>query len=298
VALRRLLLVLLPALALAGCGSQDLNDRARQRAERVRQDVEQRASELEGRANALSKEVRARRKRIVARVEKVLGDLQQIIPEAPVTRPEVQRRAGEQDVEQFLTGVVKDVDAYWTRTLRAAGRPEPRVSYSFVEEGGQERTGCGAVADDRAAFYCPTDDTLYIAQKFAADLYDGVAEGLPGGGRGQAAGSFGVAYVVAHEYAHNLQNELGVFRIGRSNSAKPFELQADCLAGSWGNSAFAQGGLTERDIRQAIATVQSVGDFDVDNEQHHGTPDERRDAWLAGFRTGDPSACTRFVPAV
>ncbi len=293
--LRRLVPVLLAATLLAGCGEEDLGARAeqevRERAERIRTDVERRADEL-------TAEVRERRERIIARVEEVIGDLEQIIPEAPVTRPEVQRRAGEQDVEAFLTGVITDVDAYWTKTLTGSGQPEPRVSYVFVEEGGRRGTGCGTPADDRAAFYCPADDTIYIAQKFAADLYAGVAEGLPGGTSGQAAGSFGVAYVVAHEYAHNLQDELGIFEIGASNSAKPFELQADCLAGSWGNSAFAQGNLTEEDIRQAIGTVQSVGDFDVDNEQHHGTPDERRDAWLAGFRSGDPSRCTAYVPQV
>ena len=291
--LRRLLLVLLPALLLGGCGGDDLSARAEQevrdRAERIRTDVERRADDL-------SAEVRKRRERIIARVEKVLGDLEGIIPEAPVTRPEVQRQAGDDDIEVFLTGVIKDVDAYWTKTLEAAGRPAPQVSYSFVAEGRRQATGCGTPADDRAAFYCPPDDTIYIAQRFAADLYEGVAD-LPNGD-GQAAGSFGVSYVVAHEYAHNLQTEFDVFRIGSSNSAKPFELQADCLAGSWGNSAFAQQGLTEADIRQAIGTVQSVGDFDVDNEQHHGTPTERRDAWLTGFRSGDPSACTRFVPEV
>ncbi|MBA2361570.1 MAG: neutral zinc metallopeptidase [Actinobacteria bacterium] len=291
---RQLILISVLALALTGCGQEDVRADAerelRERTEQIRADVERRA-------DALGESVRARRERIVARIEEVLGDLEQIIPEARVTRPEVQRRAGEQDVEQFLTGVIENVDAYWTRTLKAAGRPEPRVSYVFVEEGRAQRTGCRVVADDRAAFYCPADDTIYVAQRFAADLYAGVLEGLPGGG-GQAAGSFGVAYVVAHEYAHNLQSEFDVFRIGRSNSAKPFELQADCLAGTWGNSAFAQGGLTEEDIRQAIATVQSVGDFDVDNEQHHGTPSERRDAWLAGFRSGDPANCTRYVPTV
>ena len=286
----RLLLALLIVPALAGCGDQTLQERARERADEVRADVERRT-------DGLREEVRARRERIVDRIEQVIGDLQQMIPAAPVTRPEVQRRAGEQDVEAFLTVVIKDVDAYWTKTLTGSGRPEPRVSYSFVPEGERVGTGCGTVADDRAAFYCPADDTIYIAQRFAADLYAGVAEGLPSG-NGQAAGSFGVAYVVAHEYAHNLQNELGVFEIGRSNSAKPFELQADCLAGSWGNSAFAQGGLTEADIRQAIGTVQSVGDFDVDNEQHHGTPTERRDAWLTGFRSGDPSSCARYAPQI
>ncbi len=280
-------------LVLSGCGQESLRGDAeralRERTAQVRADVQRRA-------DALGDTIRARRNRIVARIEAVLGDLRQIIPEARATRPEVQRRTGQQDIEQFLTGVIESVDAYWTRTLRAAGRPAPQVAYSFVREGGREQTECG-VADDRAAFYCPPDDTIFVAQRFAADLYAGVLEGLPGGG-GQAAGSFGVAYVVAHEYAHNLQAEFGEFRVGRTNSVKPFELQADCLAGTWGNSAFAQGGLTEEDIRQAIATVQSVGDFDIGNAQHHGTPAERRDAWLVGFRGGDPADCTRYVPGV
>lgn len=290
VPLRRLLLVLLPLLALSGCGSVDLQQQAQDRAEKVRTDLERRASKI-------SRDVRARRERIIAQVNKVIGDLKQAVPAAPTTRPEVQRQAGNQDIETFLTGVIKNVDAYWSKTFKAAGRPEPRVAYVFVPEGEQVATGCGTPADDRAAFYCPPDDTIYFADKFAADLYDGVAQGLPGGNGGRA-GSFGVAYVLAHEYAHNLQNELGIFKVSRFRTVEPFELQADCLAGSWGNSAFAQGGLTNEDIREAIATVSSVGDFDINNAQHHGTPTERRDAWLAGFRSGNPSVCTSYVPQV
>jgi predicted metalloprotease len=41
-------------------------------------------------------------------------------------------------------------------------------------------TACGAPADDSAAVYCPAGDTIYVGQKFAADLYRGVREGLPG----------------------------------------------------------------------------------------------------------------------
>ena len=39
----------------------------------------------------------------------------------------------------------------------------------------------------------------------------------------------------------------------------------------------------------------AVGDFDVGNKQHHGTPAERRDALLAGFETGDPATCNQYV---
>ena len=47
------------------------------------------------------------------------------------------------------------------------------------------------------------------------------------------------------------------------------------------------------DIRAVVATVESVGDYDCSNVQHHGTPAGRRDAWVAGFRGGDPSSCAR-----
>jgi len=158
-------------------------------------------------------------------------------------------------------------------------------------------TGCGAPADDNAAFYCPADDTIYIAQRFATDLYHGVLRGLPGeSSGGRAAGDFGVAYIVAHEYAHNLQHELGLFSLARSNSSKPFELQADCLAGAWGSSVYAAGRLHPGDIEEALGTALAVGDFDVSSANHHGTPEERRTAWLDGFEAAEPSRCARYVP--
>jgi predicted metalloprotease len=106
-----------------------------------------------------------------------------------------------------------------------------------------------------------------------------------------------VAYVVAHEYAHNLQHEFGLFTLRPGRSVAPFELQADCLAGAWGNSVYKQGLLEPGDVEEAINTALAVGDFDTRNAQHHGTPEQRREAWLLGFEGGDPSACERYVPA-
>ena len=91
-------------------------------------------------------------------------------------------------------------------------------------------------ADDRAAFYCPADDTIYVAQRFAADLYNGVARGLPGesAGIGRAAGDFAVAYVLAHEYAHNLQQELGIFDNRVTESAQAVRAAGRLLRGHVG----------------------------------------------------------------
>ena len=68
------------------------------------------------------------------------------------------------------------------------------------------------------------------------------------------------------------------------------------MAGVWGSSAFAAGALDPEDVEEAVSTALAVGDFDVSGANHHGTPQERRAAWLDGFESGDPSACSRYVP--
>jgi hypothetical protein len=281
----RLLAALLAALALAGCagcGSEDVD--------RIREDVKQRAEELKERAERA-------RDRLAKRVEEVLAKLEQAVPQAtPQTRPPSSR--DESQMAAFLTKVIESVDTYWTKTLRASGVEEPRVRYVWIPPGQAGRTGCGAVADDSAAFYCPADDTIYVAEELAAEVLNGAARNLPGeaAGQGHAVGDFGVAYIVAHEYAHNIQNELGFYRLAPTRVAKPFELQADCMAGLWGNAVYHQGLLQPGDVEEAIDTASAVGDFDYGNPQHHGTPEERRAAWLLGYRSGDPTVCRRFVP--
>ena len=281
----RLVLVLLAAaFALGGCGSEDIE----REAERVREDVERRIERAE-------REFEERRERYGERIDRVLRDLEKVFERPERTSPTVRSRGRNEPttIDQFLTDVLQDVDRYWTRTFQTGGLPEPRVAFTWVPPGGANLTACGEPATDMSAFYCPADDTIYVGQQFAADLYRGVLEGLPGEGR--AAGDFAVAYVLAHEYAHNLQQELGVFDNRVTESAKPFELQADCLAGVWAYSVYAEGALQPGDLEEATRAALAVGDFDVGNKQHHGTPAERRDALLAGFETGDPATCNRFI---
>lgn len=273
--MRRALVIMAAALLLAGCGSADqIRDDLRARRDRVEQ-------------------------RIRERIDETLKKIRREIPQARRTSPQVRSRGrtSPHTIDAFLTDVLRSVDRYWTQTLRAQGLPEPSVSYYWVPPGETVATACGP-AGAMAAFYCPGDDTMYVAQEFAAALYDGVLRGLPGeqAGFGRAAGDFGVAYVVAHEYAHNLQDELGYFTLGRGNSSEPFELQADCLAGTWGNSVYRAGRLRPGDVQEAINTALAVGDFDYSSANHHGTPEERKDAWLLGFHSGDPGQCGRYVP--
>jgi uncharacterized protein len=269
-------LVAAACVSLSGCGS-----------DHPIRDLQERAEEA--------------RERLKKRVQEVLDDLRQAVPEAtPQTQPPESRgRTETTRVEGYLLEVLRSVDRYWTSTLTTAGRPEPRVSYVWVEPGRILRTGCGVAADDSAAFYCPSDDTVYVAVVLASRLWRGIANDFPGerAGYGHAVGDFGLAYVVAHEYAHNVQQELGLYTQSPRLGAEPFELQADCMAGLWGNSVYREGRIQQSDIEEALSTATAAGDFDYGNVQHHGTPDERRAAWLAGFQSGDPAVCARYVPA-
>jgi predicted metalloprotease len=198
-------------------------------------------------------------------------------------------------ISTTLDGDLASVDSYWNQTLAAEGRPAPSVQHAWVAPGAQVGTGCGAAANDTAAFYCPTDDTIYIGQAFARALYDGVANGLPGqsAGFGRAAGQFAVAYVVAHEYGHNIQQESG--QLSGRLRALPTELNADCLAGTWSHWEYGQGKMDDAGVKQVLDAALAVGDFDFMSAQHHGTPQERRDALLTGFRSGNPPACDQYL---
>ena len=298
--LRRLAILALALFAcggaLAGCGAQDAADEVNRRVEQVRE----RAKEVRAEIRRVRREAGRVGERLARRVRKALEDLEKRVPTAgPATRaPSARGRTERGTIDGYLTDVLGNVDRYWTRTLADSGAPAPNVRYAWIPAGRATRSGCGATADDRAAFYCPEDDTIYVGETIAAEVYEGVAQDFPGeqAGQGRAVGDFGVAYIVAHEYAHNLQQELGFFSAaGGGAAAKPFELQADCMAGLWGNSVFRAGRLSPEDIEEAQSTVRAVGDFDYGAREHHGTPTERRDAWLLGFRSGDPSVCRHFV---
>jgi predicted metalloprotease len=288
--------VIFALITLAGCGGGELDDqldRARDRADQIREDIQAQVERAED-------EFRERRERFGDRIDEILAGLEPVFEPPRRTSPRVRARGrtGTTTIDAFLTDLLQDIDAHWTRVFAQTDLPEPRVSYNWIPPGSVTLTGCGPPADDSVALYCPADDTIYVGQQFASDLYRGALRGLPGesAGYGRAAGDFAVAYVLAHEYAHNLQQELGIFDNSVSPTARPFELQADCMAGVWAYSVFAQGDLEEGDIEEATNAALAVGDFDVGNEQHHGTPEERREALMAGFDSGDPAVCRRYLP--
>src|SRR4051794_3760667 len=270
-------LLLVLALGATGCGQAD--------------DLRQRGQELRERAQLARDRAERSARRLADRVRAALDRLERSVPQA--TRDDQAPASGDKRLEADLKEVLASVDTYGTRTLKAADVPEPRVSFLWIPPGRGARSGCGAVADENAAFYCPSDDTIFVGEALAADILRGTGRNFPGerAGYGRAQGDFGLAYVIAHEYAHNIQQELGLARSDPRYGVEPLELQADCMAGLWGNSVYREGKLKPGDVEDAISTVLAAGDFDTGNPQHHGTPEERRAAWLLGYRSGEPARC-------
>jgi predicted metalloprotease len=206
------------------------------------------------------------------------------------------------NMEEFLTAVTKDVDRYWTKEFKDSDLPEPRVSYRWIPAGQSAASACGggsADLGDSAAAYCPGDDTIYISEKFATDVFDGALDSsLPGSsqGYGGTKGDLAVAYIVAHEYGHEVQNELGLDqRYGGQLPTMAFELQADCYAGNWAKNADDEHRLESGDLDEALNSALAVGDFDTTQPGHHGTPEQRKEAFTAGFQSGDPTTCNQYL---
>ena len=198
-------------------------------------------------------------------------------------------------MEQFLTAVTKDVDAYWTKVFKDSGLPEPKVSYTWIPAGQTAASACGdanGTLGDSAAAYCPGDDTIYISEKFATDIYDGALDqALPGSsqGYGRTIGDFSVAYIVAHEYGHEVQDELGLFdKYGGQLPTMAFELQADCYAGTWAKSADHENRLEDGDVQEALDAALAVGDFDTEQPGPPRHARAARGGLEHGLRGGRP----------
>ncbi len=171
-----------------------------------------------------------------------------------------------------------DVDRFWATQFAAAGRDynPPDAVVGFAEP---ILTGCGR-ADPamEAAFYCVIDETIYYSVDFRQTIEAGV-------------GDFGWVVVVAHEWAHHIQFELGVdpgVALDRVDSPSWYALeqQADCLAGAYTLNAEAIGWLDPGDVEEAIFVTNAAGDpigTPFDDPFAHGTGEDRVDAFLDGY---------------
>ncbi|WP_430866911.1 KPN_02809 family neutral zinc metallopeptidase [Demequina aurantiaca] len=206
-----------------------------------------------------------------------------------------------------VAGGVNSLDAYWEPTLADYG---VTLAYpGIVAFDATTSTACGQATAAIGPFYCPSDQTVYLDVAF----YQVLADDL-----GASDGPLAELYVLAHEYAHHIQNELGVFDIadrsgtGADSDSVSVELMADCLAGVWaGHAATApdESGtpflqpLTQTDVADALSAVAAVGDDSIQQSTQgsvnpetftHGTSAQRQEQFELGYTTGDPAQCDSF----
>ena len=94
--------------------------------------------------------------------------------------------------------------------------------------------------------------------------------------------SFGgttIPIIMAHEYAHLVDFKFGVLN---NVSSKKRELFADFLAGTYLYYRTTLPGFYT-DINATLDCFNSLGDTDFGKADHHGTPQERKDALMGGF---------------
>jgi predicted metalloprotease len=192
----------------------------------------------------------------------------------------------------FLGWAGRDVSTFWQKEFNRTKIRWVRARQVAVPPGRSHRTTCSGVPLITATtgpLYCPIDGegTVFLPLVAIKNLVFPRAPSF----RGHA---FAISYVVAHEWAHHVQRLLDLLN-GRSSI--DIELQADCLAGVWGYSAWARNVVSQADIRTTLDLATLIGDdpgVPADAANAHGTGQQRVAAFLAGYKTGRPQQCVKW----
>lgn len=196
----------------------------------------------------------------------------------------------------FVKVVLAETEDVWNKIFAEKGQQysEPvLVLFRGVVE-----SACGNASAASGPFYCPGDNKLYIDLSFYQDLQYKL----------NAPGDFPMAYVVAHEVGHHIQNLMGtadkVNRLRQQISETEFnkysvmmELQADFYAGVWAHHTQKMKNiLDEGDIEEALNAASAIGDDRLQKQSTgqvmpdaftHGTSAQRMYWFKKGYETGD-----------
>ncbi|HAE12750.1 MAG: neutral zinc metallopeptidase [Chitinophagales bacterium] len=202
----------------------------------------------------------------------------------------------EDQLMEFVGVVLKDNEDVWNELF-----PE-QLGRNYVEPDlvvftGGVQSACGMASSATGPFYCPGDDNVYLDLGFFDELSS----------RFGAPGDFAMAYVIAHEVGHHVQDLLGITaqvdQYRGKVSEKEYnalsvklELQADFLAGVWAHHAQAMKNILDPgDIDEALRAANAIGDdrlqkqaqgYVVPDAFTHGTSEQRMRWFKKGYTTG------------
>ena len=212
---------------------------------------------------------------------------------------EADRREGE-----FVSVTLADTEDVWAALFEAqVGVPYDPVTLVLYK--GVTGSACGGASGATGPFYCPGDEKIYLDTGFFTTMSRQLG----------AHGDFAAAYVVAHEVAHHVQDELGI--LGEANRLRAqaseadanaisvrIELQADCLSGIWARQAQERFGTLERgDLEEAVNAARQIGDDTLQRNAGrvpmphtftHGTSAQRARWFAEGYEAGDMRVCDTF----
>jgi uncharacterized protein len=223
------------------------------------------------------------------------GDPSDLLEGGGQTSTEYVETAEEKELAEFVSVVLAETETTWHKIFRDNGS-----SYSeptLVLFTGRVQSACGMAGSATGPFYCPGDSKLYIDLSFYNDLSNKL----------NAPGDFAMAYVIAHEVGHHIQNLTGVMNqmqeLRQRLSAEEYnkysvrlELQADFYAGVWAYHTQQRNLLEAGDIDEALNAASAVGDDRIQKQQQgyivpesftHGTSEQRKRWFNKGFTTGD-----------
>lgn len=203
----------------------------------------------------------------------------------------------EEVLAQFVGVVLKETESVWSKVFREQLN-EQYTEPKLVLYSGEDNTGCGYAQSTTGPFYCPADQRVYIDLSFYEELQT----------RFKAPGDFAMAYIIAHEVGHHVQNLLGITsevenqrrKLSEADGNKlsvALELQADFLAGVWAHNTQKMENILEKgDFEEALNAASSVGDDRIQMEARgyvvpdaftHGTSAQRMFWFKKGYETGD-----------
>jgi uncharacterized protein len=213
--------------------------------------------------------------------------------------------AADEQAGEMVSVVLADTEEVWTAIFRSQLRQEYRPP-TLVLFKGSTQSACGGASAATGPFYCPPERRVFLDTDFFVTMDH----------RLNAGGDFAAAYVVAHEVAHHVQNELGILdQVNRQRAqvsatesnalSVRIELQADCLAGVWAQAADQRFDILERgDLMEAVNAARQIGDDTLQRnagqtvQPHtftHGTSEQRMRWFRRGYESGDIGQCDTFA---